>query len=83
MSEKRHCHEAAGCNPWLWLPSQAAGANRGNVNETKEVADAHMPLQSKSHQQMPPIETAGTSWLPGVEDPPTRSHMPPVRSIVY
>lgn len=59
--------EAAGCNPWLWLPSQAAGANCGNVNETKEVADAHVPLQSKSYQQMPPIETAGTSWLPGDE----------------
>lgn len=75
--------DTAGSNPWLWLPSQAARVNCENVNETREVADAHVPLQSKSHQQIPPIETSGTSWIPGDEDTSTHSHMPPVRPIVF
>lgn len=66
----------AGCDPWLWLPSQAAGVNCVNANKTREVADAHMPLGAKSHQQIPSTETSGTTWPRTDEDRPAHSHMP-------
>lgn len=43
--------------PALAARSGAAGANCVNGNETEQAADAHVPLQSKSHQQIPPTET--------------------------
>lgn len=36
---------------------RAPGVNCVNGNETEQAADARVPLQSKSHQQIPPTET--------------------------
>jgi len=49
--------EARKLSPALAARSRAAGANCVNGNETEQAADAHVPLQSKSHQQIPHTET--------------------------
>ena len=50
--------EAVKLSPWSWLLSgKATGVNCVNGNETREAADARVPLQSESHQQIPLTET--------------------------
>lgn len=75
--------EAAGCNPWLWLPARLQELIVGMLMRPRRWQMLTCLYKPKAYQQMPPIETAGTSWLPEDEDTPTHSHMPPVGFIVF
>lgn len=55
MNGNEHCQRDR--VPALAAGPRAAVANCVNGNETEQAADAHVPLQSKSHQQIPPTET--------------------------
>lgn len=59
-----------------------AGVNCMNGNESKQAADARVPLQFQSHQYIPPTENLRNVWHPGDGDRPSLYHMPPARAIV-
>lgn len=58
MNDNEHCQKSSKIESLVLAPQpRATGVNCLNGNETREAADARVPLQSKSHQQIPPTET--------------------------
>lgn len=58
MNDNEHCQSGSKIeSSVLAAEREATGVNCVNGNETREAADARVPLQSESHQQIPPTET--------------------------
>ena len=58
MNDNEHCQRGSKIESLVLAAElRAAGVNCVNGNETREAVDARVPLQSKSHQQIPPTET--------------------------
>lgn len=58
MNDNVHCQRGSKIESLvLAAEPRATGVNCVNGNETREAADALVPLQSKSHQQIPPTQT--------------------------
>lgn len=58
MNDNAHCQRGSKIESLVLAAElRATGVNCVNGNETREAADARVPLQSKSHQQIPPTET--------------------------
>lgn len=69
MNDNENCQRGSKTESLAFASGpRTAGVNCANGNETEAVADARVPLQSKSHQQIPPTETlrdllAPRRWL--------------------
>lgn len=58
MNDNENCQRGSKIESLAFAAGlRAAGVNCVNGNETEQAADARVPLQSKSHQQIPPTET--------------------------
>lgn len=65
MNDNEHCQRGSNIESLVLAAEPgAAGVNCANGNETREAADARVPLQSKSHQQIPPTEIVQDSLAP-------------------